>query len=82
MLTGVDACPTAGPGLSLYFAKMSRSGSRKVQDRTVVFYDPRGRGNSGPVADKTQVTSPGYAGHRGPDEGTAGGSRRGIEGLA
>lgn len=25
-------------------------------DRTVVFYDPRGRGNSGPVADKSQVT--------------------------
>ena len=27
-----------------------------MRDRTVVFYDPRGRGNSGPLADKTQVT--------------------------
>ena len=28
----------------------------RLEDRTVVFYDPRGRGNSGPMADKTQAT--------------------------
>ena len=27
-----------------------------AQDRTVVFYDPRGRGNSGPLPDETPAT--------------------------
>ena len=37
-------------------AWLARDFEGLVQDRTVVFYDPRGRGNSGPMADKTQVT--------------------------
>src|SRR5579863_9213852 len=27
-----------------------------IQDRTVIFYDPRGRGRSGPATDKAQIT--------------------------
>jgi proline iminopeptidase len=59
------------PGAPIYFRRFGQ-GSRAlvvpnaawlaadfrdlVQDRSVVFYDPRGRGKSGPVADKAQIT--------------------------